>query len=206
MERPTEKLRIASGVLTPLVALGTFGISAALSTTYTWPVEPFSVIGAEGNLTAVLFNAGLVATGLLAVPFATRLWTATSRAVAVLYAMVGVMFIGAGVFPIGGDSIAHELFGAGIFLGIWLLLWTAGILEWRTGARREGMATVELGSITLVVWLPYDFGLTWAQIGLGAAEAVVVVCFGVWSAWVASKHWRRTPSAAGKRADSSTRT
>lgn len=125
------------------------------------------MIGGEGNLTAALFNAGLVATGLLPFPFATRLRTATSRAVAVLYALVGVMFIGAGVFPIGGDSVAHELFGAGIFLGIWLLLWISGVLEWRSGARREGMATVVLGSITLVVWLPYDFGLTWAKIGLG---------------------------------------
>lgn len=207
MEQTTEKIRIATGILTPLVALGTFGIGAALSTAYMWPAEPFSVIGGEGNLTASLFNAGLITAGFLALPFASRLWTATSRVVAVLYALVGVMFIGAGLFPVGGDSVAHELFGAGIFLGIWLLLWTAGIIEWRSGARREGAMTVALGSITLAVWLPYDFGLTWAQIGWGAAELVVVVCFGVWSISTAGRLWRRVPrSAAGKRAEGPTRT
>ncbi|WP_458190354.1 DUF998 domain-containing protein [Haladaptatus sp. NG-WS-4] len=207
MENTTEKFRIATGILTPLVALGTFGVGAALSTTYTWPGEPFSVIGGEGNFAALFFNAGLVVTGLLALPFATRLWTASSRAVAVLYALVGVTLVGAGLFPIGGDSIAHELFGAGIFLGIWLLLWTAGILEWRSGAPREGATVIALGSITLVVWLPYDFGLTWAQIGWGAAEVVVVVCFGVWSVSTASKLWRCAPrSTAGKRAENPIRT
>jgi hypothetical membrane protein len=205
MEQTTEKIRIAAGILTPLVALGTFGISAGLSTAYTWPTEPFSVIGGEGNLTASLFNAGLITAGLLALPFASRLWTATSRVVAVLYALVGVMFIGAGLFPVGGDSVAHEFFGAGIFLGIWLLLWTAGIIEWRSGARREGAMTAALGSITLAVWLPYDFGLNWAQIGWGAAEVVVVVCFGVWSILTAGRLWRRVPrSAAGKRAEGPT--
>ncbi|WP_323174109.1 hypothetical protein [Natrialba sp. PRR66] len=81
MEHTTAKFRITTGVLTPLAAVGTLVVSAALSTTYTWPGDPFSVIGGEATLLALLFNAGLVTTGLLAFPFATRLWTTTSSRV-----------------------------------------------------------------------------------------------------------------------------
>lgn len=193
MEHTTERFRIATGVLTPLAALGTFVVSATLSTTYTWPSEPFSVIGGEGNLLALLF--GLIATGLLAFPFATRLWTATSKPVAVLYGLVGVMFIGAGLFPMDPDSIAHALFGTGIFVGIWLLLWTAGIMEWRSGDHREGATTIALGSMTVLVWLPYDFGLMWAWVGWGGAELVVALCFGMWSVSTVSRLWRRASNS-----------
>lgn len=191
MDRIGEKIRIATGALTPIVALGTFGISAVFSTAYTWPSDPFSVIGGEGTLTATFFNAGLIATGLLALPFAVQLWSVNRRAEGILYAVMGLMFAGAGLFPMSGDSVAHDLFGSGIFLGIWLLLWAAGISEWHSGDHRRGMTTVVLGSITLLVWLPYDFGLTWAQIGWGAAELVVVLCFGVWCISTAGRLWRR---------------
>lgn len=191
MEHTAEKFRIATGVLTPLVALGTFVGSATLSATYTWPSEPFSVIGGEGNLLALLFNAGLVTTGFLALPFATRLWTTKSRAVAVLYGLVGVMFVGAGLFPMSESSIVHELFGAGIFVGIWLLLWTAGITDWRSGDRRESVTAVALGSISLLIWLPLDFEVKWAWIGWGGAELVVVLCFGVWCVSTVERLWRQ---------------
>lgn len=94
---------------------------------------------------------------------------------------MGLGFAGAGLFPIGADGNLHGPFGAVIFLGIWVLLWTAGVGEWRSGNRRDGTTAFALGSVALSVWLPYDFGLTWARIGYGAAELVAVLSFAAWS-------------------------
>ncbi len=171
----------ACGTVAPLVALGTFAVGAAVADGYAWPGEPFSVIGAAGGPVAAGFNAGLVATGLLALPFATRLWRAASPAVGLAYAVVGVSFAGAGLVPIGGLGGAHELFGAGIFVGIWLLLWADGVVAWRRGDRRRAVASLALGTVAVAVWLPYDLGLAWAQIGWGAAELVAVACLAGWS-------------------------
>ena len=216
MERTTEKFRIATGVLTPLAALGTFVGSAALSTSYTWPNEPFSVIGGEANLLALLFNAGLVTTGLLSIPFATLLWTENSKSEGVLFSIIGFMFIGAGVFPMkgdpssgeflmGGGSTAHAIFGSGIFIGISLYLLLAGAKRLRSEGSRAGLTAVGLGLITILVWLPWDFGLLWAWVGWGAAELVVVACFGLWSISTAGRLWKReTNSPASGRVEGQT--
>ena len=216
MERTTQKFRIATGVLTPLAALGTFVGSAALSTSYRWPSEPFSVIGGEGNLLALLFNAGLVATGLLSIPFATLLWIVHSKSEGVLFSLIGLMFIGAGVFPMkgdpssgeflmGGGTIAHAIFGSGIFLGVSLYLLLAGAKRLRSGESRAGLTAIGLGLITILVWLPWDFGLLWAWVGWGAAELLVVVCFGLWNVFTVGQLWRRaSDSTAGKRMEGQT--
>lgn len=187
-----ETAQISTGVLAPTAVLVTFGVSAALSPVYSWPTDPFSVIGATGNLAAAFFNTGLVVAGLLSIPFAVRLWTFGNASAGVLYGLVGLSFAGAGLFPIGAEANLHELFGVGIFLGIWLLLWTAGVGDWRSGHRREGLIAFALGSIAVSVWLPYDFGLTWAQVGYGAAELVAVLSFAAWSARTAARLRKRS--------------
>lgn len=208
MEIPVEKIRIVTGVLTPFAALTVFGVSAMLSPTYSWPGEPFSVMGGGDGLGALFFNAGLIVTGLLAIPFATLLWRTSGTSEGLLFGVIGLGFAGAGAFPMeggphseefamNGSSIAHELFGAAIFLGISLYLLVAGVKRLRAGTSRDGWTAVGLGLITVLVWLPWDLGLQWAWIGWGGAEGVVVGAFGLWCAVAASRLWssRGTPIA-----------
>lgn len=137
MGTTTTKIQTLSGVLAPVAVLVTFGVGATLSTVYSWPTDPFSVVGTTGDLAAAFFNAGLIVAGLLAIPFAVRLWTLGNASVGILYGLVGVAFVGAGLFPIGAEANLHEIFGAGIFLGIWLLLWTASEIGDRGTVARD---------------------------------------------------------------------
>ena len=174
-------LAAATGVASPAAVLLTLTANAALSPTYAWPAEPFSVLGAPGEPTAALFGAGLVLGGLLALPFAVRLWRTAVAAVGVLYALVGLSFAGAGLFPAG--TAAHGVFGAGLFVGIWLLLWAAAVVDWRRDSSSSFDAALAflLGTAALAVWLPYDLGVRSAQFGYGFAELVAFGAFAVWS-------------------------
>ena len=181
MVEKREWIVVVAGALAPAVFLVTFAVSGLSSPMFDWPSDPFSVIGATDGGIALAFNAGLTLGGLASLPFAVLLWRAVSRLVGGAYAVVGLSFAGAGLFPGTPGAVAHEIFGALAFLGIWLLLWLAGYLDWRAGKRRAGATALALGSVALLVWLPYDFGLQWAQIGYGAAEAVSLSAFALWS-------------------------
>jgi hypothetical membrane protein len=185
MDATRDRESTAAGIAGPAVLLATLAVGGLLSPAYEWPTDPFSTIGAAGGHTATLFGAGITLGGLLFLPFAARLWLTLSRVVGGAYAVVGLSFAGAGLVPAIGDAPLHELFGAVAFLGLWILPWIAGVVDWRAQDRRAGATAVALGSVALVAWLPYDLGLTWAQIGYGAAELVSLVAFALWSALAA---------------------
>lgn len=174
------------GTLGPAVVLVTIAYGAGQSTAFSWPTDPFSVVGATGTTTALVFNVGLVLAGCCLLAFAPVLVRRLSRAVGLLYGLVGLSFAGAGAFPMG-DGL-HEVFGAGAMFGTWVLLWVAGVVDWRAGRRRAGGVAVALGCGVLAVWLPYDLGLTWAQLGL-AAELATFLAFAAWSCWMAVRLW-----------------
>ncbi len=187
----------AAGVAAPALLLLTVASGVAATPTYDWPTAPFSVMGAVDQPFALAFNAGLVAVGLATLPFARRLWNAAGRSVGALYAVVGVSFAGAGVFPL--PATAHEVFGAGLLAGIPAVLLAASVVGWRRGDRRAGVVALSLGTAALGVWLPYDFGVETAQIGYGAAELVAFVAWSAWSAWTAARLWRRSGQRLSER-------
>lgn len=180
-----ERATTAAGVAAPALALGTVAVAAAASPTFAWPAEPFSVLGRAGAPTATGFNAGLFVTGLLAVAFAVRLRAAAGAVVGGLYAVVGVSFAGAALFPIG--TPLHDV-AAGIFLGIWLLLWAAGVRDWRAGDRLAGAATVALGTVVPVAWDVWP--LLVGDPGLAAQELASLLAWAAWSVRSAAGLWR----------------
>lgn len=182
-----DRARVAGGVASPAFVLLTVVVGAVSAPAFDWPGDPFSLVGTTGGVVAALFNAGLVAAGLAALPFGRHLWRTWSRATGALYAVIGLSLVGAGLVPAAPDAVLHEVFGTGVFLGIWVLLWVAGIVDWRVGNRRAGIAAFGLGSVTLAVWLPYDLGVRGLQIGYGAAELVSFLAFAAWSSWMAAR-------------------
>lgn len=148
------------------------------SSAFSWPTDPFSVVGSTGGALATAFNLGLIAGGVLALPVAAWLWTAWRPLIGAIYGLTGLSFVLAGVFPI--PSPLHEL-AAAIFVFAWLLCWIAAADDWRGSDRRIAALEFALGAAAVAVWLPYDFAIASAQIGYGAAEAVAIGAFSVWT-------------------------
>lgn len=193
MDDVRERVTTAAGVCSPLVLLAALGSGAALDPGYDWPTEAFSVIGASGGPAATVFNVGVVGGGLVALPFAWRLWTDWHPAPGGLYGLFGFAFVVAGAFPIG--TALHDV-AAAIFFVAPLLPWTAAVLDWRADRRRGAVAQALLGLAAVAVWIPYDLGIESAQVGYGGAELVAVLVIAVWSVAAAARRWPDRSDAA----------
>lgn len=190
MATVSRRIVVALGALSPAVVVATFVGGGVASPAYAWPTDPFSIVGTTDGVVATLFNAGLILAGLLALPFAVRLWRAVGPLVGGLYAVVGVSLVGAGLVPARPGAVVHGIAGAVVFLGIWLVPWAAARREWAADEPRAAATSLLLGAVALVVWLPYDLGVTRAQVGYGAAELVSMLAFAMWSGWTAVRLWR----------------
>lgn len=201
----TRRLRRSiAGAIAPAILLLTLSAGGLVAPGFDWPTDPFSIVGTTDGVVATAFNAGLVLAGIASLPFSVHLWRAWSRPAGGVFALIGLSLIGAGFVPADPGAILHEVFGAGIFVSIWILLWVGGIVDWRRRNRRAGLSAFVGGSITLAVWLPYDLGLRWAQIGYGAAELVSVLAFALWSGWMAIRLRVGGPEMTADRSDGRT--
>lgn len=198
-----NRLWIAGGIA-PAILLLTLSAGALVTPGFDWPADPFSIVGTTGGVVATAFNVGLVLAGVAALPFGVHLWRSWSRSAGGVFALIGLSLVGAGLVPADPGATLHEVFGAGLFLGIWILLWVGATVDWRRRNRRAGLAAFVGGSATLGVWLPYDIGLRWAQIGYGGAELVSVLAFTLWSGWMAARLRAGATEMTADRSDGTT--
>ncbi len=184
----------AAGVLAPTVALGAILLATLLSPTFTWTGDPLSFLGSAGQPTRPLFNYGLVAGGLLSLPFAHRLWTTArgtlQRAGGVAFAFTGGTMALIGVFPMGTDPHFPVAVTFYLLLSVTLWLHGAGTLraagtDGTDGARRRwGWVAVALGTLNVVTWVVYVAVFAGA-VSLAIPETVGAVALGAWTAGTA---------------------
>lgn len=187
----------ACGFAAPAVLLSTAVGGALAATGYEWPRQAFSEIATTGEPVGTLFSAGLVVTGLVALPFALVLAESFGRVVGAGYGLVAVGAVGAGAFPMPHDL--HAVFGTVVVAGPWLVPWAAAVVDWRAGRRRKAALGLALGAATPVAWLPYDLDIQSLQAGMGGAELIGFVAFALWSGWVATRLRAGRNRDAGRR-------
>ncbi|WP_254534733.1 DUF998 domain-containing protein [Halomarina litorea] len=179
----------AAGVLAPAVALGAIFLATLLSPTFTWTGDPLSFLGSDGQPTRPLFNYGLVAGGLLSLPFGHYLSTTgrdrLQRSGGVLFALTGLAMGLVGVFPMGTDP--HFPVAVAFYLLLSLTLWVHGAGALRVGEARRwvGAAAIALGTLNVVTWAVYVAVFAETGLSLAIPETVGALALGVWTAGTA---------------------
>ncbi|WP_121821556.1 DUF998 domain-containing protein [Halostella salina] len=175
-----RRVAAATGLVAPIVAVGSFMLATLVSPSFTWAGAALSDMGRPGEPTYWLFNGGLVVAGVVGVPFAYALAGAARNAVhragvaAFVVAVVCMGLVGVLHLPRAGHgavAIGHYLFAT-----VTMLVWGAGDL--RAGERRRGLATVGLGVGHVAMWV--GWGLTLAPAYFAAAEAAGAAMFAGW--------------------------
>ncbi|MFC6835713.1 DUF998 domain-containing protein [Halomarina ordinaria] len=178
---------IAGGLLAPVVALGAIALATLRSPSFTWTGSALSDLGAPGAPTEWLFNGGLILGGLLALPFAYRVWTRgrnrLERAGAAVFALDALCLAGVGAFPIGTDL--HGPFAVAFYLLLSLSLWVYGGGNALAGDRARGLVTAALGVLNLAAWAIWAAAFTDVAPGLALPESVGALVVGVWTATTA---------------------
>lgn len=171
-----------AGALATVVLAGTLALGPVASPQFTWPTDPFSVVGGGDGLVALAFNAGLVFVGVcwLAATLAVR--EARGTSVAGALGLVAVGFVLAGAFPM--PHVVHAVGGGVILFGIPLVLAIDAAGSWRAGRSREAVVIAGGLIATLAIWLPYDLGMESLQLGYAVAELVAFGALAAWTLWV----------------------
>lgn len=190
------------------VSLGAIVLATivAPAETFTWQRRALSDMGRYGAPTFFLFNGGLIAGGLLGLPFAWRLWiesrNALERVGIVLLALAVGGMIGVGVFFLEHTTLYLErslhgfaaltVFGVAPFAG-----WIYGTGAALAGDGRLAIVSFWFGIVHPMVWLGWLLSLgestdtgTWFAV----PEFVAALALGGWISSLALTVYRRDDS------------
>lgn len=165
------------GSLAPVVTLGAIFLSILVSDSFSWATSALSDLGVAAE-TALLFNGGLVAGGLLGLAYSYALWRAAAdfvaRATAATVALAVVLMGLVGVFVSGHPFHFPVALGFYLFVTVSLVLDGAG--RW---SQRVGKVSVVLGVAHLAGWIVWVVGPRFGT-GLAVPETLGAFVFAGW--------------------------
>ena len=169
----------------PAISLVAILLATLGSPTFSWTDSALSDLGAPGEPTALVFNGGLVLTGLLALPFVAWLYrrgrNRIERVGALVLGLSAVLSSLVGVFPIGTPLRLHFLVAVGFFVSVSVALWIHAAGAYRDGRTRDAVVAFACGSIDPLGWLVW--GLVGRDVAPGLALPELVAVLGL-HAWV----------------------
>lgn len=180
---PTDRTAIArhSGFAAPLVALSAILAATVLSPTFAWSRSALSDLGVAPS-TALLFNGGLLAGALLALPYAWLLWASgrdtpgggvARRTIGPAFALAAVAMGLVGVF-VSGHPL-HLPVAVLFYLLVTVTLVADGIDRWRTAT---GRGSLLLAAVHALVWAGWIAGPIPG--GLAVPETVGAAVLAAW--------------------------
>ena len=195
MTTDVRRLAAACGVVGPVVTLGSILLATMLADpqTFTWSGRALSDMGRPGTETFWLFNGGLVAGGLVGLPFAWRLWIAGRNRLervgvgCLALALAGSALVGVFFLEHTDYYLETDLHGP---VALWFF-GVAPIAQWILGAgavlagdRRWGAFTIAAGTGHVLTWLAW---LAYLAIAAGSPmawfavpELIAALLFGGW--------------------------
>jgi hypothetical membrane protein len=175
------------GVLSVVVSLGAIAVAILLSGRFSWATNALSDLGRASWQSTAVFNRGLIAAGLLALPLGivlarnARTLLHAAGSVAFSLAAVGLSLIGVFALP----APEHGVVAIGFFIGFTAALLLYGAGDVRSGARRRGLGTVALALVHVLAWAVWI--ATGGPGGLAIPEIVGSACVSAWMLGTAAR-------------------
>jgi len=151
-------LKIAGtcGIITPLIAFGCILLAIAYAPQFSWTDSALSDLGVMTNPTSVLFNLGLIVSGILAIVFAFGLLvffneTVSGRIGGIMFVLDCLALICIGIFPESAKPM--HLYASVAFFAIFplaMFLMTASFVL--SSKHRMALFTFAIAVFAAVVW------------------------------------------------------
>jgi len=172
------------GVLSPVLAFVLIGLAISRASWFSWSENALSDLGVHDE-SALLFNSGLILSGILTVIFAfgvIRFYgtKAVGRSGAFFLLLAGVFLAAIGVFPETTPNNIHYIVSVAFFAAFPLSLFiqTAALIP-STESRNLGVFTLVMAIIALSSWV------IWTALkpyrGVAIPELVSAIAAALWS-------------------------
>ena len=162
-----------------LVTFGSILLATVVADGFVWTEHALSDLGVTTSepgtdTTVLLFNGGLITGGIVGVVFERRADRLVAAVAVVAFAALGLI----GVFPTGEPlhlpvAITHFLF-------ISVLLGTEGVVRYRVGEHRWGIASVAGAIANALVWTIWFLVRSDPFVGIAIPELLGALVFAVW--------------------------
>jgi hypothetical membrane protein len=184
-----DRIGAAFGVLSVVVSLGAIGAAILLSERFSWAANALSDLGRASWESTAVFNLGLIAAGLLALPLgivlARNSLTLLHAAGSTAFSLAAVCLSLIGVFALPAPQ--HGTVAIGFFLAFTIGLVLFGAGDVRSEARLRGLGTIALGLVHVLAWI------VWVAAGgpggLAIPEIIGSVCLSLWILVTAARLW-----------------
>ena len=169
------------GIISPIVAFTCILLAINYYPQFSWTENALSDLGVQEGATAVLFNSGLIVSGVLALVFATGLFLFLNKTLtkigASIFFLTAAALIAIGVFPENAEPM-HYYASVTFFLlaPISLLVFTAHFLLMRKV--RMGLFTFLVATISAAIWILY-FAIQFVS-GVAIPETVSALAASTW--------------------------
>ena len=170
-------LRLAGlcGVAAPAVAFSCIFLAISMSPWFSWSANALSDLGVGES--ALVFNSGLMAGGILTMVFAAGLFVtfrgrALGRVGAVLLFFDAVALFGIGLFSEAAGEI-HSYFSVTFFVLFPISLFLLGAGAVMVGSKKFGSFTIVDGVLAVIPWV-----FSWD--GVAIPEAISALVASIW--------------------------
>lgn len=173
-----RKIAGACGVISQLVGVSMLLVAVSQSPWFSWTESYLSLLGVEGSA-RVLFNWGLILTGLLSLVFAiglrrNLLLSRLGQVGVVSLILASIAMSAIGIFPSSAD-LSHDLASVLFFVFVILALLVIAVATLMVAKRGWGLLSLAAGVLILAFWLvPWPWR--------GGAIPQLLFCL-PWSLW-----------------------
>jgi hypothetical membrane protein len=173
----------ACGIAAPVIAFTCILLAIAYYSPFSWTGNALSDLGVQEGLTQILFNYGLVVSGLLALLFALGIYVflgarISGRVGALLFALATLALTAIGVFNENSTPMHwYASVAFFIFFPISMLLLTVAFLM--LGQLRVGLFTFLTAAIAATPWIVY-FNVRYVE-NVAVPETISALAASVWA-------------------------
>jgi len=178
------KISGISGIIAPPIAFTMILLAIAYSPNFSWTENALSDLGIQEGVTAVLFNNGLIITGVLAILFATGLFTFLQENLlgkigAFVFVLDAFALTAIGVFPENVEPV-HFYASVAFFALFPISGFLVGAAFLRTPRTKLGFFTFTAAIVAAIAWtIPLGKGAAIPETlsGLSASAWFIVLGF-----------------------------
>ncbi len=150
------KISGVSGIIAPFIGFTLILLAIAYSPEFSWTENALSDLGVQKGVTAVLFNTGLIITGILAILFAVGLFAFVkarllSRIGGFLFLLDAFALTAIGIFPENIEAL-HYYASVTFFTLFPISMLVLGAAFLRTLKMRLGLFTITAALVAAIVW------------------------------------------------------
>ena len=178
-------LRISGtcGIITPVLAFIFVSLAIASYPEFSWVDNALSDLGVVPGVTALLFNFGLIVSGIFSFIFATGMFvflgeSMVGRAGAVIFVLATVALTAIGVFPENVRPV-HYLVSVAFFALLPISMLVIAGASWFLGQVRMAVFTLLVAVAAAAPWVLY-FSVRYVS-GVAVPEAVSALAGAVWA-------------------------